>query len=312
MPLRSISIHEHRFGVNYVPARDWWYCWNDFDADDIRADLDAVAGLAADHIRMMLLWPYFQPNPGWVSPAHLRRLATVMEIAAERELDVCPTLFNGHLTGQQYRPGFGDHGNFYTSEAFWAAQELYLREVGQVLACHGNVLAVDLGNEMNCCWRAQDPAQGDTWMQKATAVLQPLLPGVPIVNGVDHQPWFFPATFTPQALARTQEIVPLHTWIEFTEATRRSRPLEPACLQLAPMMVRLARSFAGDPPSRSGSRSTASPRNGCRPGISPDSSKRRPWRASVKARAGSHGGPATTSTGSSRSTNSNTRWACST
>lgn len=23
----QISLTQHRFGVNYTPARSWWYCW---------------------------------------------------------------------------------------------------------------------------------------------------------------------------------------------------------------------------------------------------------------------------------------------
>ena len=64
----------YRFGVNYTPTRQWYYCWNDFDADGIRRDLDTIAELGADHIRLQLIWPWFQPNPNWVSPAHLDRL----------------------------------------------------------------------------------------------------------------------------------------------------------------------------------------------------------------------------------------------
>jgi hypothetical protein len=53
----------HRFGVNYTPSRRWWFCWNDWDADSIQRDLDAIAALGADHLRLLLIWPYFQPNP---------------------------------------------------------------------------------------------------------------------------------------------------------------------------------------------------------------------------------------------------------
>ena len=45
----------HRFGVNYTPSRNWWFCWNDWDAELIKRDLDAIAGLGADHPRSSLL-----------------------------------------------------------------------------------------------------------------------------------------------------------------------------------------------------------------------------------------------------------------
>ncbi len=48
----NLDLTRHRFGVNYTPSRNWWYCWNDWDADPIKRDLDAIAALGADHLRM--------------------------------------------------------------------------------------------------------------------------------------------------------------------------------------------------------------------------------------------------------------------
>ena len=66
----KLDTRFHRFGINYTPSRNWWYCWNDWEADSIRRDLDAIAALGADHLRLMLIWPYFQPSATWVSPLH--------------------------------------------------------------------------------------------------------------------------------------------------------------------------------------------------------------------------------------------------
>ena len=71
-------------------------------------------------------------------------------------------------------------------------------------------------------------------------------PGRVHVNGVDHQPWFKPASFGPRALATTQPIVPIHAYILFTGALEHGRPLDPPCVQLAAGMAALVRSYAGD------------------------------------------------------------------
>ncbi len=55
----GLDFTRHRFGVNYTPSRNWWFCWNDWDAGPIRRDLDALAALGADHLRIMLIWPFF-------------------------------------------------------------------------------------------------------------------------------------------------------------------------------------------------------------------------------------------------------------
>src|SRR5487761_2302896 len=89
----------HRFGVNYTPSRNWWFCWNDWNADPIKRDLDAVAALGADHMRIMLIWPFFQPNATFVSPLHLERLDQLLTLMGERRLDALVTAFTGQLSG---------------------------------------------------------------------------------------------------------------------------------------------------------------------------------------------------------------------
>ena len=84
IPSRSLAVDRHRFGVNYTPSKNWWFCWNNWDADPIKRDLDAIAALGADHLRILLIWPYFQPNPRWVSPLHLERLDQLLTLMGQR------------------------------------------------------------------------------------------------------------------------------------------------------------------------------------------------------------------------------------
>jgi hypothetical protein len=79
----SAAVSHHRFGVNYTPSHNWWFCWNDWNADYIKRDLDAIDALGADHLRLMLIWPFFQPNLSWVSPAHLDRLSQLLTLMAD-------------------------------------------------------------------------------------------------------------------------------------------------------------------------------------------------------------------------------------
>jgi hypothetical protein len=235
----------HRFGVNYTPAERWWYCWNDFDADAIAHDFDAIAALGMDHLRIMLIWPWFQPNAAYVSPAHLDRLGQLMDLAAARKLDVCVSVFTGWLSGFAFKPPFYSADHFYTSERFRGAQHLFVDRLAERLRDRPNFLGFDLGNEMNCCWSAPS-ADGDAWMAALLTAMNHGCPGRTHVNGVDHQPWFGPSTFSPQALCRAQSIVPLHAYILFTGALKHGRPMEAPCVRLAAGMAALARSYAGD------------------------------------------------------------------
>ncbi len=46
----NVDLNRHRFGVNYTPSHNWYFCWNDWNPDPIRRDLDAIAALGADHM----------------------------------------------------------------------------------------------------------------------------------------------------------------------------------------------------------------------------------------------------------------------
>jgi hypothetical protein len=105
-PARDESFLRHRFGLDYVPSHNWSFCYNDWDPSAIERDFDHIAGLGADHLRVMVIWPWFQPNPACVSAAHLDRLDQLMQLAAERRLDVMPTLFTGWLSGYHFNPPY--------------------------------------------------------------------------------------------------------------------------------------------------------------------------------------------------------------
>jgi hypothetical protein len=111
----TVDLTRHRFGVNYTPSHNWWFCWNNWNPDPIRRDLDAIAALGADHLRILLIWPFFQPNPTWVSPAHLDRLNQLITLMGERQLDALVTVFTGQLSGWYFLPPFNRLSNgFFT------------------------------------------------------------------------------------------------------------------------------------------------------------------------------------------------------
>jgi endo-1,4-beta-mannosidase len=252
-PFNRSSVHgtavkdplKHRFGVNYTPSRNWWFCWNDWDADAIRRDLDAIAGLGADHLRILLIWPYFQPNPKWVSPVHLARLHQLLALMDERGLDALVTVFTGQLSGWFFLPPFNRTGDdFYTQEDMWAAQEVFIRELAGVVKEHGNTIGFDLGNELNTCWSAS-PKAGDRWMTKMFALIDSVVPEHLNVNGVDEGPWFGSTTFSQEALISQQRMPVMHCYPYWSGALKYGGAMDPPSVKLLSAMAALIRSYAG-------------------------------------------------------------------
>jgi endo-1,4-beta-mannosidase len=240
----GLDLERHRFGVNYTPSHNWWFCWNDWNIDPILWDLDAISALGADHLRLMLIWPFFQPNPAWVSPAHLERLDQLLGMMSERHLDALVTVFTGQLSGWYFLPSFSRLSDrFYTDATMLSAQELFVRELGRVMKPHRNVIGFDFGNELNTCWKAPIP-QGDAWMAKMFALMNQVLPDGLHVNGVDHEPWFREDTFSAQALAAARFPV-MHCYPYWTGTMRYGGAMDPPSVKLLAAMATLIRSFAG-------------------------------------------------------------------
>ncbi len=239
------SLLHHRFGLNYVPSKNWYYCYNDWHLADIRADMGRMAELGIDHLRVMVVWPWFQPNPTAMSGAHLDRFDQLMQAAAAAGLDVMPCIYTGWLSGFHFNPNFLDAEPFYTSDKWAAAQGLYLQALAARMRRHPNFLGFDIGNEINCNWNAPT-RDGDAWMRRVFGQMHALAPGKVHVNGVDNGPWFKADTFSREALIETQSIVALHCWPFWTGAGKLGGPLDKPYTHLAAAMAALVRSHAGD------------------------------------------------------------------
>jgi endo-1,4-beta-mannosidase len=239
-------LRVHRFGVNYVPSQNWYYCYNEWKPEDIRRDMEAIADLGADHIRVMVIWPWFQPNPAQVSSVHLDHLEEMLSIAAEYGLDVMVTLYNGGLSGYAFDLPYFDKKTFYSAPEWQKAQALLLEKIAERMQGHTNFLGFDIGNELNVNWQTNIKA-GNVWMKLFLEKMRSLYPEKVHVNGVDHKPWFFEDTFSPQALVAEQPIVALHCWSFWTGAGRHSQPLGKPYTALTAGMTALARSYGNDP-----------------------------------------------------------------
>ena len=241
-----LGLRRHRFGVNYVPSQRWYYCYNQWNRADIERDFDRIAEIGADHIRVMVVWPWFQPNPKAVSTAHLDRFDELVEAAKQRRIDVLPCIYTGWLSGFHFNPNFYDSEPFYTSPKWAAAQALYLSALAKRMNRHSNFLGFDIGNEINCNWQAK-LSEGDAWMRRVFQQMHAESPGRVHVNGVDNQPWFGNNTFSAEALVAEQAIVALHCWPFWTGAGKRGGPLDKPYTHLGAGMAALARSFGGAP-----------------------------------------------------------------
>lgn len=259
-PAASAKPHRRRvrFGVNYVPSEHWWYSWGDWKRDSIARDLDDVAALGADHVRIQLLWPYFQPNADYVSGVHVARLVQLLDEAHRRSLDVEVTVLDGQLSGFLFAPAFlidnqdGHIRNIITDPKLLAVQKRLFAALAREVASHPAFLGFDISNEVY--WFTQPlhidftPAQGDAWMRELLAYCAIVAPGKFHVNGVDKWPYESskPGAFTRYALARTGSASCVHPWAGFSPVFQKYGPLSTAATHYAEFYLQYMQAFSAD------------------------------------------------------------------
>ncbi|MCP3754675.1 glycosyl hydrolase [Streptomyces sp. TBY4] len=246
-----------RIGVNYTPSRNWFHHWLDYDPDAVRADLDSIADLGMDHVRVFPLWPYFQPNRALVRPRAVEHLLDLADAAAERGLDVNVDGLQGHLSSFDYLPAWTrtwHRRNLFTDPEVVSGQAHYLRTLAAALADRPNFIGMTLGNEINQFSAGPHPdpdratpAEIDAWLTRMLAACEEGAPGRTHLHAEYDACWYQDdMPFTPDQAARHGAVTAVHSWV-FNGTAQRHGRTGTATEHHAAYLVELSKAWAGDP-----------------------------------------------------------------
>jgi hypothetical protein len=152
------SADPPRFGVNYVPSKNWWFTWKDqyWAPDSIQDDLNAIADINMDHIRIFPVWPWFQPSADEISGTMLDRLEQVFSMADNACLDVQVTPLQGHLSGYEWYPAWVGSRSYAANPSVTAAQKRLFTAIENRIGSHPRFMGFDLSNEINALYHHWD------------------------------------------------------------------------------------------------------------------------------------------------------------
>ncbi|MBG7700112.1 MULTISPECIES: glycoside hydrolase 5 family protein [Streptomyces] len=246
-----------RFGVNYTPSEGWFHHWLDFDLDSVRADLDSIAALGLDHVRVFPLWPYFQPNRALIRPRAVEQLVALADAAAERGLDVNVDGLQGHLSSFDFLPAWTrtwHRRNLFTDPDVIDGQAAYLRTLAAALADRPNFIGMTVGNEVNQFSAdphpdpdRATPEQIDTWLERMLAACEEGAPGRLHLHAEYDATWYqHDMPFTPAQAARYGGVTAVHSWVFNGTAQRHGRTSVPSEHHAA-YLVELSKAWADDP-----------------------------------------------------------------
>jgi hypothetical protein len=244
-----------RFGVNYVPSGDWFYSWLSPRWDSIRRDLDAIAGLGLDHVRVLPLWPVLQPNRTLIRSEGLADVRRVVQLAGEAGLDASVDALQGHLSSFDFVPSWlssWHRRNMFTDPDCVAAQAELVGALHAAVADLPNYLGLTLGNEVNQFSSAPHPAPMPATPAEVEAWLGTLLAAVPadgrglrLHAGYDAVWYQDGHPFLPAHASRIGDVTAIHSWI-FNGTAQHYGAMSAQSVRHAEYLVELSRAFAAD------------------------------------------------------------------
>ncbi|MFD4529336.1 glycosyl hydrolase [Streptomyces sp. NPDC058470] len=246
-----------RFGVNYTPSVGWFHHWLDFDLDAVRADLDSIAALGLDHIRVFPLWPYFQPNRTLIRPRAVEQLVALADAAAERGLDVNVDGLQGHLSSFDFLPAWTQtwhRRNIFTDPAVVEGEAEYLRVLAGALADRPNFIGMTIGNEVNQFAAGPHPDpdritpdQAGAWLRRLLDACEEGAPGKLHLHASYDAAWYQDdQPFTPEHSARLGAVTAVHSWV-FNGTAQRHGRTGVATEHHAAYLIELSKAWADDP-----------------------------------------------------------------
>ncbi|WP_415840881.1 glycoside hydrolase 5 family protein, partial [Nocardiopsis rhodophaea] len=246
-----------RFGANYTPTRGWFHHWLDFDIGEVRADLESIAALGLDHVRVFPVWPVFQPNRTLIRPSAVEQLRRLVDTAAACGLDVAVDGVQGHLSGVDFLPAWTrtwQRRNLFTDPDAISGVEAYLRTLAAALADRPNFLGMTVGNEVNQFSGDPhpdpdrvDPSGAAAWLDRMLKACEDSAPHRLHLHAEDDKVWYLDGhPFTPEHAVGRGAATTVHSWV-FNGTAQRHGPTGAATLHHAEYLVELATAWAPDP-----------------------------------------------------------------
>ncbi|MFC7581080.1 hypothetical protein ACFQ23_01480 [Schaalia naturae] len=247
-----------RAGVNYTPSHGWFHSWRHVDWGAAREDLQAIASLGADHVRILPMWEILQPNRTYIDPSAVEDVARMVAIAGEAGLGASVDVFQGHLSSFDFVPAWltsWHRRNLFTDAEVVAAEADLVRTLDAALAGIPAYEALTLGNEVNQFADEPHPTPMRIDSAQAGAWLRTLLgAGSPrggarraLVHAAYDAIWFKDRhPFLPAHASRLGDLTVIHSWV-FNGTAQRYGSSSTESRRLAEYLIELSAAFAEDP-----------------------------------------------------------------
>ncbi len=176
-----LAKNPFKIGVNYWPASTAIQMWSNWNSEEIAADFRQMSGAGFDLVRFFLFTPDFVKN-GQVDPLQLEHYGIVLEHLAAAGLYGLPTLFVGHMSGQNYGVDGWEDDAFFNDPEVLEQQQEFIRAILKASANSKYIAGWSLTNEIPNEFPGNNTAEVSAWFRTISALFRDLDPR-PLVIG---------------------------------------------------------------------------------------------------------------------------------
>jgi endo-1,4-beta-mannosidase len=212
-------------GVNYWPRRSAMYMWREFDAAEIRNDMQQIADIGFDVVRIFALTQDFLPQPLTVEPEMIARLVEVVCAVSEARLKVVPTLIVINMSGCMWWPDWmmdsaGRPGDIYSDPNLLRSQIKLVEACATALRGNTAIRAFDVANEIDDAQRPHSREAGAFWASVLATTIREAGPGIPVRLGAHLPSLTTDNNMRIDDLARVVDEDVMHAYPLYSDAAR--------------------------------------------------------------------------------------------
>ncbi|HEV2343050.1 MAG TPA: cellulase family glycosylhydrolase [Actinocrinis sp.] len=152
-------------GTNFWSRAGGPLMWRRFDPDTVRAELRVLRQHGLTFTRSFFYWPDFMPEPDRVDEEACESYTTFLDLHAAEGMYTIPTLFVGHMSGENWDPAWRGGRDLYGDVWMVARQAWFAGEMARRYAAHPAVAGWLVSNEMPLYGGAGAREQVASWAQ---------------------------------------------------------------------------------------------------------------------------------------------------
>lgn len=231
-------------GANYWPRHQGVHMWKEWDPEAIDKEFAEIEALELNVVRIFLLWEDFQPAENVIDASAVTKFDQLIGIAKRHNLQVAPTFFTGHMSGQNWDTSWRKERDLYTDSTMLQVQNNLLGFFSQRYKDEKQILFWDLANEPDIFSRPPSSQAAAQWSELLCNKLKKNDPNHPTTLGIHFGSLAGDNGFRPQDLARSNDFLSMHAYPIYTPLCPDS-PDSIRSTYLAPFASKLTASLSG-------------------------------------------------------------------